>query len=142
VKVHNYYHPHVTVIGDVCWGNAGPLITQALCGGNYAEALQLTLGILSSYNDGSPYISLAQFAEVVAKIPLPESEAMGRAGMADRLERAQALAQTPGINSAMAIRAALEGETIFEADDAVIFQTATSVVIHETAAPREEDMPF
>ena len=67
VVVHNYYHPHVTVSGDVCWGNAGPLVTQALSGGNYAEALKLTLGILSSYNDESPYISLAQFHDHVVR---------------------------------------------------------------------------
>ena len=54
-------HPHVSISGAPCWGNAAPSLTQARGKQDIAAILSLTYGLLTTYNPESPYISLLEF---------------------------------------------------------------------------------
>lgn len=56
-----YYHPHVNDGGRVCWGNAAEVMAQALSDMKPSVALTALQIILTTYNDESPYATLADF---------------------------------------------------------------------------------
>lgn len=64
LNVNNYYHPHVTPQGSICWGTAAGVITQKLPKGELYDSVKLLEGVLSNYNDGNPYVHLADFQKV------------------------------------------------------------------------------
>ena len=64
LDIRNYYHPHVTPDGSICWGTASGLITTKLPKGEIYDSIKLLEGVLSNYNDGNPYVHLADFQKV------------------------------------------------------------------------------
>lgn len=54
-------HPHVSISGAPCWGNAATSLTQARGKQDIAAILSLTYGLLTTYNPESPYITLLEF---------------------------------------------------------------------------------
>jgi hypothetical protein len=62
VLVNGYPHPHITSGGSICWGNASSVIAKAMPRGDLLTVFRLLASILTSYNDGSPYVSLEHFA--------------------------------------------------------------------------------
>ncbi len=61
LKYSEYYHPHVSEGGRVCWGNAAEVMAQALSDMKPSVALTALQIILTTYNDESPYATLADF---------------------------------------------------------------------------------
>lgn len=60
----SYYHPHVDTSGGVCWGNAGPIYTKVATSFKPSELFNALRVILQTYNDGSPYRDIMEFALV------------------------------------------------------------------------------
>jgi hypothetical protein len=61
IRVRGYYHPHVAVDGNICWGNAANAVTQAVVTRDVQKLVELAFAVLSEYNDESPYKHLNQF---------------------------------------------------------------------------------
>ena len=59
----NYFHPHISNSGEVCWGNAEGTVQQALGSGDFARVLELLQAVLVTYNPESPYVSFEDFKE-------------------------------------------------------------------------------
>lgn len=56
-----YYHPHVSGSGQVCWGNASSTVTENLVDGKLSNVVQLLQSLLMHYNSESPYASHETF---------------------------------------------------------------------------------
>jgi len=63
-----YYHPHVDSCGDVCWGNLNNLRLEACENLDYGKLLEACYLLLTTYNDNSPYLSLAEFCQESGQI--------------------------------------------------------------------------
>ena len=74
LNVRGYYHPHVNTGGGICWGTGAGVVTQKLPKGEVAEVLRLLSSVLTNYNDGNPYVHLADFQEI-AKNDAPPKDA-------------------------------------------------------------------
>lgn len=55
--VNGYYHPHISTRGTPCWGNVSHRVAKALAHKDIGALLGLTMSLLTSYNDGSAYVS-------------------------------------------------------------------------------------
>ena len=58
----NFYHPHVSGDGSVCWGNASSTVSENLVDGKVSEVVQLLQSLLMYYNPDSPYESFESFS--------------------------------------------------------------------------------
>jgi len=56
-----YYHPHVSTGGQVCWGNASSTVNENLVDGKLSNVVQLLQSLLMHYNSESPYASYETF---------------------------------------------------------------------------------
>lgn len=61
VNYDRFYHPHVDLDGDICWGNARESALASLELFQIGKALKLLYAVLSQYNDGNPYVHLSEF---------------------------------------------------------------------------------
>lgn len=61
VAVDEYYHPHVSVDGGVCFGNAAHIIDSARTDRDLFTMFKTTLDILREYNDDNPFQALAKW---------------------------------------------------------------------------------
>jgi hypothetical protein len=62
-EVAGHYHPYISNLGDICWGNASETAAKCLVDGNYSQYFQLLATLLSNYHpDTTPYIRLVDFA--------------------------------------------------------------------------------
>lgn len=57
-----YYHPHVTVTGDVCWGNAADLAQEHINNHRVYDLFNLAYRLLNSYNATSAYIRIEELS--------------------------------------------------------------------------------
>jgi len=101
LDVSTYFHPHVYVTGDVCWGNAAGTIGEKLPKGELKDVLNILASVLSNYNDRNPYRPLAEF----------QAKAKNDAPPRDRPQDA-VVAPPPGIAQAE-VRGATGGTTPF-----------------------------
>ena len=73
-----YYHPHIgNDNGSICLGNMKELFEESQRNGDIHEMLNVTMAILSNYNDGDPYIALAHFATASKQVQ-PNGEVLTR----------------------------------------------------------------
>lgn len=59
----DYIHPHISRLGNVCWGNASDASNDAMVNGDVITLLKLLDNMLPHYNSESPYIAIDRFAE-------------------------------------------------------------------------------
>lgn len=63
VKVSGVYHPHISSIGQPCWGTGGATVRDALESGHLSTALEVLRSLLCTYNDAGPYQPINRFVE-------------------------------------------------------------------------------
>lgn len=61
LKVGRNYHPHVSDGFTMCWGNGIDTINRAVAGFDLPTIFNVIKAILTTYNEGSPYVTLEQF---------------------------------------------------------------------------------
>ena len=59
--IRGYSHPHIGSDGRPCWGDAHALVSQYLMDFNFAPVFRLLHSLLTTYNDGNPYVPLSHF---------------------------------------------------------------------------------
>lgn len=64
VYVDDYFHPHVSAAGKVCWGNAQTAATRNLTQYKFGAAFKLLSSVLMNYNPDNPYIDISAFDKV------------------------------------------------------------------------------
>ena len=72
VQTGEYYHPHISYDGSVCWGNASNSVSLAITNLRLVEIFSLLASVLTNYNNGNPYRSLEEFAKTASE-PQPRS---------------------------------------------------------------------
>jgi len=60
---HRFFHPHVNTNGAICWGNAGQTMQNHMKTFEIGKVLQLLYALLTTYNDGAPYVHLVALRE-------------------------------------------------------------------------------
>lgn len=60
----SYYHPHLNVTGEPCYGNTQQSIIQALGAHRINDALVIMQNLLTTYNSDSPFIGLKAFGDI------------------------------------------------------------------------------
>ena len=64
-----HYHPHVQHTGSICWGTGHDTMVKLIKDFKIGKALELLYAVLANYNDGNPYIHLADFRDRGKKVP-------------------------------------------------------------------------
>jgi hypothetical protein len=65
VEVNNFYHPHVSSDGKVCWGDAINSFYQYMNSLELSKVMNLLSQLLTSYNAGNPYVGLQRFKDAI-----------------------------------------------------------------------------
>lgn len=62
-KCNGYYHPHVSELGAVCWGQARDHVIELQTHQKFAELFALLHDLLNSYCPDAPYVDIVTFSE-------------------------------------------------------------------------------
>lgn len=60
-RLDNFYHPHVSTGGDICWGTGGNAASGFMKDFRFLDFMELLASNLINYNAGNPYVSLERF---------------------------------------------------------------------------------
>jgi hypothetical protein len=61
ISYEGYYHPHVSDMGGICWGDARGKVVTWQSKFELANIMQMLYSLLLNYNDGNPYVHLYNF---------------------------------------------------------------------------------
>jgi len=70
-------HPHVSITGTFCWGDAAEIVAQAMSQQDLVTAADMLRALLITYEPSNPYTALSTFARNKERIPFQRIAHLG-----------------------------------------------------------------